>query len=48
MIAFLKAIDKKVWKSAVNGYSLPTVTIDGVIGPKPKEKQTREEELAAT
>ena len=35
MVAFLKAIDLKVWKSAVNGYSLPTITTDRVTGPKP-------------
>ena len=32
----------------MNGYSLPTITIDGVTGPKPKDKWTKEEELAGT
>ena len=48
MVAFLKAIDLKVWKSVVNGYSLPTITADGVTGPKPEDKWTKDEELAAT
>ncbi|XXG89743.1 hypothetical protein AAC387_Pa12g1673 [Persea americana] len=48
MVAFLKAIHLKVWKSAVNGYSLPTITTDGITGPKPEDKWTKEEELATT
>ena len=48
MVSFLKVIHLKVWKSAVNGYSLPTITTDGVTGPKLEEKWNREEELAAT
>ena len=37
MIAFLKAIDIKVWKFAVYGYSLSIVTANGVTSPKPEE-----------
>ena len=48
MVAFLKAIDLKVWKSAVNGYSLPTITINVVTSLKPEDKWTMEEKLAAT
>ena len=48
MAAFLKAIDLKVWKSAVNGYSLPTITTEGITCPKPEDKWTKEEELATT
>ena len=48
MVAFLKAIDIKVWKLVVNGYTLPTVVVDGVIVLKPKEQWTKEEELAST
>ena len=48
MVAFLKSIDLKVWKSAVNDYSLSIITTDGVTSPKPEDKWTKEEELAAT
>ena len=48
MVAFLKSIDLKVWKSVVNGYSLPTITVDGVTGLKPEERWNKDEELAAT
>ena len=48
MVAFLKAIDIKVWKSPVNGYSSPTVTIDGGTASKSEDQRTKDEELAAT
>ena len=42
------AIDLRVQKSAMNDYSLLTITGDGVTGPKPKDKWIKEDELAAT
>lgn len=48
MIFFLKAIDIKVWKSVVNGYTLPAVVVDGVTVPKYEEQWTKEEELTST
>ena len=48
MVAFLKAIDLKVWKSIVNGYSLPTTTADGITSLKSEEKWSKDEEFAAT
>ena len=48
MVALLKAIDIKVWKSVVNDYSLPTVITNRVTVSKPVEHWTEEEELTFT
>ena len=48
MVAFLKAIDLKVWKSIEKGYSLPNVTTAGITSLKSEEQWTKDEELAAT
>eukprot|EP00268_Persea_americana_P010440 TRINITY_DN14247_c1_g1_i3.p1 TRINITY_DN14247_c1_g1~~TRINITY_DN14247_c1_g1_i3.p1 ORF type:complete len:222 (-),score=14.17 TRINITY_DN14247_c1_g1_i3:2719-3384(-) len=48
MVAFLKAIDLKVWKFAVNGYSLPIVTANGITGSKSEEHWTKDKELTVT
>ena len=38
MRSFLKSIDEKVWQSVMNGWTEPTITVDGVTFPKPIEK----------
>ncbi|GMP23151.1 hypothetical protein CsSME_00000857 [Camellia sinensis var. sinensis] len=35
MRSFLKSIDEKVWQSVMNGWTEPTITVDGVTIPKP-------------
>ena len=48
MVAFLKDINLRVWKSIEKGCSLPNVTAAGLTSLKPEEQWTRDEELAAT
>ena len=38
MRSFLKSIDEKVWQSVMNGWTEPTITVDGVTFPKPIDK----------
>ena len=38
MRSFLKSIDEKVWQSVMNGWTEPTITVDGVTIPKPIDK----------
>ena len=41
MRAYLRAIDKRVWLSVVNGYFEPVVTVGEVANPKPLTTQDR-------
>ena len=38
MRSFLKSIDEKVWQSVMNGWTEPTITVDGVTILKPIDK----------
>ncbi|XP_022883529.1 uncharacterized protein LOC111400347 [Olea europaea var. sylvestris] len=41
MRAFLKSLDERVWQIVVNGWSVPSTTIDGVVTPTPIENWSR-------
>lgn len=43
MIAFLKAIDDQVWEVVVNGFTEPTVVVDGQTRSKPRADWTLDE-----
>ena len=48
MVAFLKAINLRVWESIEKGYSLPNFTTAGMTSLKPEKQLTKDEELATT
>ena len=43
MIAFFKVTDDQVWDTVVEGYSDPTVIVDGQTVKKPKAQWTADE-----
>ena len=47
MIAFLKSIDNEVWNCVEDGYTPPTIEVDGKIILKPKSEWSKEEKHAS-
>ena len=43
MIAFLRAIDDQVWDIVVEGYTDPTMVVEGQTKPKPRAQWSADE-----